>query len=89
MTFGLATAIHYWDVPRSMRTAARNYRRNVEDNKELWEGRGDPQGKIWDYAASLMEQSAQQLEMRIKELKPARAKLSTNAIKPKRERLRK
>jgi hypothetical protein len=90
MSYSLVNAYHFRDIPKVMRTAARNYRKNIEDNKALWEERGDyRQAKIWDYAASLMEQSAAQLELRIEELKLSRPRLKSNPLKPKRERLRK
>lgn len=91
MTYGLVTAISYRDIPRVMRNAAKMYKLTASDesNKQIWLDRGDPQAKIWDYAALLLEQSAQQLEMRIAELKPLRARLSKKPFKPKRERLRK
>lgn len=89
VTYGLVTAVSYRDIPRAMRTAARMYKLTSTDagNQQIWNEHGDPQEKIWIYAATLLEQSALQLEMRISELKPARARLSAYKPKLRRERL--
>jgi hypothetical protein len=72
MSFSLVTAINIEDVPLILRSAARNYYANARhDEKVILERTNlrEHHPELWNFAAQILEQSAEMLESQIKECK--------------------
>lgn len=68
--FSLVTAINIEDVPLILRTAARNYLGNAENDEKVILERTHLQRhypELWRYAAELLQQCAEMLDTQIKE----------------------